>query len=96
MKNSFKFFENKECEYYPCHKGVEELNCLFCFCPFYSWKKCPGKNEFILKEDGRKIKSCVDCNFPHMIDNRDKVIEYLKMGEDAFRDSDDTQKEKHQ
>lgn len=34
-KNSYKFFENKECEYYPCHKDMESINCLFCYCPLY-------------------------------------------------------------
>ena len=28
----YNFFQNKECEYFPCHKGVkeEDFNCLFC------------------------------------------------------------------
>ncbi|MBQ3009245.1 MAG: metal-binding protein, partial [Oscillospiraceae bacterium] len=36
MKNSFRFFENRDCEYYPCHKTDHPLNCLFCYCPLYS------------------------------------------------------------
>ncbi len=32
---SYKFFENKDCEFYPCHK-VSEQNCLFCFCQLYN------------------------------------------------------------
>ena len=31
MENSYRFFENKECQYYPCHKGIENMNCLFCY-----------------------------------------------------------------
>ena len=29
----YTWFQNKECEYFPCHKGVreEEFNCLFCY-----------------------------------------------------------------
>ncbi len=89
MENNYKFFENKNCEYYPCHKGLENLNCLFCYCPFYGWEECPGKNEYIVKPDGRKIKVCKDCAFPHIPSNRDKIMEYLKQGKDSFY------KEKH-
>ena len=84
MTNNFKFFENKNCEYYPCHKGIDAINCMFCYCPFYSWSECPGKNKFISKPDGRKIKDCTECIYPHVPENRDKIIEYLKMGEDGF------------
>lgn len=83
MSNS-KFFENKECEYYPCHKGLDEINCMFCYCPFYSWKECPGKNEYKEKEDGRRVKVCTNCTFSHDKNNYDEVIKYLKLGEDAF------------
>ena len=31
MKNSFYYFENRDCQYYPCHKGMAEMNCLFCY-----------------------------------------------------------------
>ena len=29
------FFQNRPCEYFPCHKGIPEeaFNCLFCYCP---------------------------------------------------------------
>ena len=43
MENSYRFFENKECQYYPCHKGIENMNCLFCYCPLYSREHCPRK-----------------------------------------------------
>lgn len=25
-ENSYRFFQNKECKYFPCHEGAEELN----------------------------------------------------------------------
>jgi len=30
----YSYFSNKECEYFPCHKGAdpENFNCLFCYC----------------------------------------------------------------
>ena len=36
-KEGFDFFQNRACEYFPCHKGVadEDFNCLFCYCPLY-------------------------------------------------------------
>ena len=42
MSNSSKFFANKDCEYYPCHKMEGDLNCLFCYCPLYHLEDCPG------------------------------------------------------
>ena len=77
MNNSYKYFENRECKYYPCHKGEEHINCLFCYCPLYGMEKCPGANEYIEK-DGKKIKVCTNCNFPHKAENYDTIISRLK------------------
>ena len=73
---SYKFFENKECEFYPCHKGAKKLNCLFCYCPLYLKADCGG-NYKILKNG---IKDCSDCLFVHIPENYEKVIEKLKKG----------------
>ncbi len=60
---SYKFVQNKECEYFPCHKVKEEnFNCLFCYCPLYVLKEACGGNPKFL-EDG--TKSCMDCVSPH-------------------------------
>lgn len=60
---SYKFVQNKECEYFPCHKVKEEnFNCLFCFCPLFALKDNCGGNPVFL-EDG--TKSCMDCSAPH-------------------------------
>ena len=24
-ENSYRFFSNRECQYYPCHEGIEEI-----------------------------------------------------------------------
>ena len=31
----YAFFQNRDCEYFPCHatKHPEDFNCLFCYCP---------------------------------------------------------------
>ena len=82
MINSYRFFANKECEYYPCHKDVcskdiEDMNCLFCYCPLYMLEKCPGNPKYI-ESNGRLIKACTDCTFPHKAENYDIIIRILK------------------
>ena len=45
MSEHYKFFQNRECEYFPCHKtnDPEHFNCLFCFCPLYALgERCGG------------------------------------------------------
>lgn len=76
MENSHRFFENRECKYFPCHKGLDEFNCLLCYCPLYHMESCPGSPEF-MEKDGKRIKVCTDCIFPHIPENYDKVLEFL-------------------
>jgi len=38
---------------------------------------CPG-NYKMVEKDGKMIKSCIDCVFPHVPDNYDKVISLLR------------------
>lgn len=69
----YSFFQNRECEYFPCHKGVaqEDFNCLFCYCPLYALgKKCGGG--FSYNESGNKV--CTGCTFPHRRDNYSHVV----------------------
>ena len=77
MEQSYRFFENKECKYFPCHKGLEEFNCLFCYCPMYPIKDCPGKPQFVEKK-GKIIKVCTNCTFPHQPENYDRIVKILK------------------
>lgn len=81
MNNSSKFFANRECEHYPCHQCAEDINCLFCFCPLYSMTNCPGQYKMIEK-NGKKIKSCIDCSFPHRAENYDKIMQVIKYQND--------------
>ena len=69
---SYKYFENVSCEYYPCHKNIEHLNCLFCYCPLYR-SDCGGNYKII-----SGVKDCSDCVFPHIGSNYEKVIEKLR------------------
>ena len=72
MKNNYAYFQNKDCEYYPCHKtDGEDFNCLFCFCPLYSMGKECGGN-FVYTEDG--VKDCSSCTIPHSEDGYDYIV----------------------
>ena len=77
MENCSRYFANKQCEYFPCHEGLDEFNCLFCYCPFYLKEKCPGRPEFWQK-DGKIIKDCTNCTFPHRPENYDVIINWIK------------------
>ena len=88
MKASYKYFKNKRCEYFPCHKNADRktFNCLFCYCPLYPLgKNCGGAVKYTKKG----IKDCSACALPHIpggydhIRNMiDKVIEISKQKTD--------------
>ncbi len=82
------FFQNRACKAFPCHRGVPEadFNCLFCYCPLYALgEKCGGN--FHYTETG--IKSCVDCAFPHVRANYDRVLaRYPELAALAKREDD--------
>ncbi len=65
---NYDFFQHKECEYFPCHKGAdpETFSCLFCYCPLYALgDKCGGS--FTYTPEG--IKDCSNCLKPHRREN---------------------------
>ena len=77
----YKFFQNSQCEYFPCHKtkDKDKFNCLFCYCPLYALgDKCGGNFQYT--EEG--IKDCGECMMPHgengyehIMSHMDKVME---------------------
>ena len=74
---NYDYFQNSECEYFPCHKCIdtENFSCLFCYCPLYALgNKCGGN--FSYTKEG--IKDCSGCLIPHRRENYEKVME--KMG----------------
>ncbi len=73
---SSRYFQNKDCEYYPCH-NMEEMNCLFCFCPLYPMSDCGGYYTTITGKDGNAIKDCSNCQLPHTKDGYDIIIQKL-------------------
>ena len=80
---NFKFFQHRECEYFPCHDGVgeDEFNCLFCYCPLYALgEKCGGNFKYL--ENG--CKDCTECIIPHLRESYDVINkEYPKIKEMA-------------
>ena len=69
----FCYFQNTQCEFFPCHEGVdpEDFSCLFCYCPLYALgKKCGGNCTYT--EYG--YKDCSNCTFPHEKKNYAAVI----------------------
>ena len=70
---SSRFFQNRDCEYFPCHAGAdaERFNCLFCYCPLYALgRRCGGR--FTYTAQG--VKDCSACTFPHRRESYDAVI----------------------
>ena len=70
---NYDFFQNRECEFFPCHKGAdpETFNCLFCYCPLYALGENCGGN-YTYTETG--IKDCSNCLIPHRRENYEKVL----------------------
>lgn len=79
---NYDFFQNRSCEYFPCHKGADSdnFNCLFCYCPLYPLgDRCDGS--FRYTENG--VKDCSNCLYPHRRQNysgvMDKMVLVLEM-----------------
>lgn len=73
MDNSYRFFQNRECEFFPCHKVNDDsaFNCLFCYCPLYALGDQCGGN-FSYTESG--LKDCSNCMLPHGLSGYDYVL----------------------
>ena len=67
----YAFFQNRECEFFPCHKTAhpEDFSCLFCYCPLYALGRgCGGAFRYT-----GDIKDCSNCLFPHRRENYDRI-----------------------
>lgn len=74
---AYDFVQNRQCEYFPCHRGLPEdsFSCLFCYCPLYALgENCGGS--FRYTADG--IKDCSGCLRPHRRENYAAVCEKMK------------------
>ncbi len=72
----YDFFQNTECEFFPCHKteNPEKFSCLFCYCPLYALGENCGGN-FTYTEQG--IKDCSGCLVPHCRENYLRIMEKM-------------------
>ncbi len=73
---SYAFFQNRDCEYFPCHAGADSssFSCLFCYCPLYALgDQCGGS--YCYTEHG--IKDCSGCLRPHIRENYEKILEKM-------------------
>ena len=80
MEASSKYFCNSACRYYPCHGGAEGesgFNCLFCYCPLYPYDDCPGAFEMTAGKNGKLVKNCTDCLWPHVPEHYGDLIAFL-------------------
>ena len=70
----YKYFCNRECEFFPCHKNIDEkdFSCLFCYCPLYG-TDCGGDGEIV-----NGVRDCSNCTIPHNRNNYDYIMEKLK------------------
>lgn len=72
------FYQNRRCEYFPCHRRVPEddFNCMFCYCPLYMLGEECGGN-FSYTENG--IKDCSRCILPHQRKNYEWILSKMDM-----------------
>lgn len=87
ISNSYRFFQNRECEFFPCHEVQDEdaFNCLFCYCPLYLDDNCLGSPEYIITGRGQRIKDCSSCLVVHSPEMYNKVIAHLRRQDEIIR-----------
>lgn len=71
---NYKFFQHKDCEFFPCHQtnDPESFNCLFCYCPLYLLKEeCGGNFRY---DEVTGIKDCMNCMVPHSKGGYDYIM----------------------
>ncbi len=72
----YDFFQNRECEYFPCHPAAdpETFSCLFCYCPLYALgDRCGGSFQYT--QDG--IKDCSNCLRPHRRESYEAICKKM-------------------
>lgn len=75
MEYSYKFYQNKQCQFFPCHNLNNNIfSCLFCYCPLYCIEDCGG-DYFI---NSKNIKDCSNCALPHLKSNYSYIINRLR------------------
>ena len=73
----YDFFQNRDCEYFPCHAGADKdtFSCLFCYCPLYCLGDgCGGNFQYL----SNGIKDCSGCLIPHRRENYGLILEKME------------------
>ena len=73
MDKGYSFFQNRACEYFPCHKTArtDDFSCMFCYCPLFALgEECGGNFRYTKNGD----KDCSGCIIPHMRENFGHII----------------------
>ena len=92
MKNDHSFFQNSQCEYFPCHKvkDPESFNCLFCYCPMYFLEDCGGDASYTKKG----VKDCSACLRIHAADSwtfvQRRLLQEIKRIEEEHTNKENT------
>ena len=76
-ENSEKYFSNRACQYFPCHKAenTDDFNCLFCYCPLYALgSRCGGNFRYTDKG----VKDCTECAIPHGEGGYEYVMAHIR------------------
>ncbi len=64
------------CDYLPCHIGLED--CTFCYCPIYQCNDTQtGGFEKLHSRTGKPVWACSSCIFPHITENAEKILKGL-------------------
>jgi len=74
VENSYRFYNNTACKYFPCHQVKDEskFNCMFCYCPLYLLEECGGNYKI---HNG--VKDCSACMIPHSVNGYDHINKML-------------------
>jgi len=77
-KHSYKYYENKACQFFPCHEDVWEEqgvhNCLFCYCPLYFKEDCGGDFTMVEEVKPLYVKDCSNCTKNHDKDSYEFIV----------------------
>ena len=74
---SFKYFENRACEFFPCHPDATDgHNCMFCRCPLYKNPVCPGTEDGTAITLDNGVKDCTNCEWNHRYNNSEFLSRY--------------------
>lgn len=63
----------EHCDFYPCHSGVRDFRCTFCYCPIYPCGMEETGGKWIEGANGKRVWDCSECTIVHEGDFVDKI-----------------------